>query len=126
MDDACGGEAFSETDVKVFFDTFAGGVPWEFAVCVGEYVWEGGLGGLEGHGHAVSREGWDDRVGVAEGEDAGVGCLEAEFEACDCGEGVWFPFGVLQGFSEVEVSIFPEVGREEILMTGGDGAVDFE
>lgn len=62
-------------------------------------------------------------MGVAEGEDAGSGRLEAEREACDGGEGIRFPLGCVDGGGERSVAVFPEVGGQEILMACADAAV---
>lgn len=75
-------------------DCFAGIGPWGFSFGEGDQMGECDFCGLEGHGHAVSGEGGDDGMGVAERENSGHGFLEAESEACDGGERAFLPFRI--------------------------------
>ena len=85
-DELCGGEAFPEGLLQGGLDGFAGFLPGAFTFGKCDEMGECDLGGLEGHGHSVAREGRDDGMRIAECEDAGVGGLQAESEAGDGGE----------------------------------------
>ena len=62
VDELCGLESFFKPCAQLLCDLRACLVPCHFSVCVGDEMRECGLGGLEGHGHAIAGEGRDDRV----------------------------------------------------------------
>lgn len=97
--------------------------PVEFFMSVMHQIRKRDLNRLECHAHAITSEGRDDGVGVAEREYSFHWLLMPELKTCHRTEGTITPRALLQGSGKIVVAVAMNVLNQKLLMLGLDTAI---